>query len=620
MFFQNVTNTRNNTNSSSSFQQQLKIVDHNKNNNTNISSFTTSASTSTPSATRKRTQTWVEGTAILNQRNKIVSQDVEEAWENLLRELPTSSSSSSPTATTKLYCASLHNSNTTTANTTNSFMNEFGFSSSNEHHHDQQGLTILSTSAQQQHNNTLLSSLASDFETQQVLSTHRQLRQSLDRLKKDELGLANLVSNATEELDLGEGLRGTSVSRIRSATQTIESSLATLKEEERALGDVVAEAEKVAASVTKKMMMSPSWKASRQQQQQQQQNNTNNIQDQQQQQQYFDPYSSSLSTTTHNQQNQNNQQVTTKNRFSADEKLKSFLNRVGGRTFGWTQQEHDCFMHVLFSGGFEDPSITNATPNLGLRCCASLSSQNNNNINHHQGLADDEQWVAAQVVEKLSPLLPHRLPDDIRKHLALQRELEFLEMPPGPLDGLGRELRQIAAVACRGLRNPSVTVALDHRQGPAREISQSVGQVGVISPHQAFQTEVAVLAEDDFAQQIVAQALDAHHLVDRTRPHDIAPRLAHLLVLEDQPAMGVDFLRQGQAGRHQERRPVHGVKTKDLLAHQVQVGGPEFLGVSLLLLASPVASIAECGHVIRQGVEPNVENMPLAGRHRDAPL
>ena len=29
---------------------------------------------------------------------------------------------------------------------------------------------------------------------------------------------------------------------------------------------------------------------------------------------------------------------------------------------------------------------------------------------------------------------------------------DFLEMPPGPLDGLGRELRQIAAVACRGDR------------------------------------------------------------------------------------------------------------------------------------------------------------------------
>jgi hypothetical protein len=130
---------------------------------------------------------------------------------------------------------------------------------------------------------------------------------------------------------------------------------------------------------------------------------------------YFDPMSN------------NEDNSSSSNSFaSAEQKLKSFLSRVGGRTFGWPQQEHECFMHILFSGGFEDPSITNATPNLGLR-------QENNKITHEQekqqvsGLADDEQWVAAQVVEKLTPLLPHRLPTDIRRHLALQRELEFLE-------------------------------------------------------------------------------------------------------------------------------------------------------------------------------------------------
>jgi hypothetical protein len=238
------------------------------------------------------------------------------------------------------------------------------------------------------------------------------MKQSQDRLKKDYLGLCNLVLNATEQLDLGEGLSGTSVSRIRSATQTVDSVLANLREEERALGDVVGDAEKVVASITKKMLMNLGKTNS---------STTTNITNNgsQQHQQYFDLTNSLMMQNNNYQENiivanKTSSRTTTS---SADENLKSFLARTNGRTFGWPQQEHDCFMHILFSGGFEDTSVTNATPNLGLR----FSSPN------HQNLSDDEQWVASQVVEKLTPYLPHRLPDDIRRHLHLQRELEFLE-------------------------------------------------------------------------------------------------------------------------------------------------------------------------------------------------
>ncbi len=59
--------------------------------------------------------------------------------------------------------------------------------------------------------------------------------------------------------------------------------------------------------------------------------------------------------------------------------------------------------------------------------------------------------------------------------------------------------------------------------------------------------------------------------------HDVAARLAHLVVLEQQPAVRENALRQRQVRGHQERRPVDGVEAHDLLADQVQIGRPQIL-------------------------------------------
>jgi hypothetical protein len=56
---------------------------------------------------------------------------------------------------------------------------------------------------------------------------------------------------------------------------------------------------------------------------------------------------------------------------------------------------------------------------------------------------------------------------------------------------------------------------------------------------------------------------------------DVAARLAHLVVLEEQEAVGEDALRQGQFGGHQEGRPEDGVEAQDFFADEVQIGGPE---------------------------------------------
>ena len=71
--------------------------------------------------------------------------------------------------------------------------------------------------------------------------------------------------------------------------------------------------------------------------------------------------------------------------------------------------------------------------------------------------------------------------------------------------------------------------------------------------------------------------------------------------------MREDALRQRQSGGHQERGPVDRVEADDLLADQVQVGGPEVLAF-------------DRAHVSGQRVEPDVEDVVAFDRHRDAPL
>lgn len=444
MFFQNVTNNRNNNNSTFHQQFALSVSESNGSNKNKNNNNNAIISSSTISVARKRTQTWIEGLAVLNQRNHLVSSDTEDAWDNLMRILPRFTSQQD-------FQNNNNNENTTNTNSSRlllssssqSFLSEFGFEKNMTRGTEnfmilqQPGTTATKSPVlfDPQNKNQEASPLFLDFETQQVSAAHRILKQSQDRLRKDKLGIANLVSNATEELDLGEGLKGTSVARIRAAMHTIESNLSVLRDEERALGDVVGDAEKVLASITKKIMMNNNNTSSTTTTlltatalDANNNNNNNMINDNQfnttttttannHQKQYFD----STNLNPHNFSSNSNI-----SNINFDEKLKNFLHRAGGRSLGWPQQEHECFMHILFSGGFEDPAITNATPNLGLR--QQQQQQNNINNNHnHRGLADDEQWVAACVVEKLSPLLPHRLPDDIRRHLALQRELEFLE-------------------------------------------------------------------------------------------------------------------------------------------------------------------------------------------------
>ena len=125
---------------------------------------------------------------------------------------------------------------------------------------------------------------------------------------------------------------------------------------------------------------------------------------------------------------------------------------------------------------------------------------------------------------------------------------------------------------------------------------------------------VAVLAERHLAQEEIAHLVDAILVGEIEGVDDVADRLRHLLAPVEQEAVGIDPLLHGNAGRHQERGPVHRVETDDVLADDVHVRRP----VAPVLVA--LVGEADAGDVVGQRVDPDIHHVLFVAGHLDAPV
>ena len=137
---------------------------------------------------------------------------------------------------------------------------------------------------------------------------------------------------------------------------------------------------------------------------------------------------------------------------------------------------------------------------------------------------------------------------------------------------------------------------MDHGQRAAGEVAEAVGEVGVVAADQRVVAEAAVLPEDDFAQQEIAQGVRAHHLADRLGADDVAARLAHLVVLEQQPAVREDALRQRQPAAIRNAGQKTAWKRRISLPIRCRSAGQR-------------PSPCDGAHVVDQRVEPDVEDV-----------
>src|ERR1700722_7483201 len=97
------------------------------------------------------------------------------------------------------------------------------------------------------------------------------------------------------------------------------------------------------------------------------------------------------------------------------------------------------------------------------------------------------------------------------------------------LDRRGEKLR--LAGSRRTVRNRPAKIIFNHGECAAGEVAEAVCEVGIVAREQSIPREVAILAEYDLAQQVIAQRIVPNYADDRLRVSDIALRLAHFLLL-----------------------------------------------------------------------------------------
>ncbi len=147
-----------------------------------------------------------------------------------------------------------------------------------------------------------------------------------------------------------------------------------------------------------------------------------------------------------------------------------------------------------------------------------------------------------------------------------------------------------------------------------QQIAQVIRQIGIDAFDQGIPRKVAVLPQIDFPQQEIADRVRAELFDQQYRVDDIAFGFGHLVALDHQPAVTVDFLRQFYAQGHQNDRPDDAVEPDNLLADQMHVRRPE-LGEFF-----PVVQIAGRRDIVGQRVEPDVNDMLTVEGNRNSPV
>ena len=124
-------------------------------------------------------------------------------------------------------------------------------------------------------------------------------------------------------------------------------------------------------------------------------------------------------------------------------------------------------------------------------------------------------------------------------------------------------------------RHDAVAIALEHRERAVDEIAQAVGEFGVVTRLETGVGPVAVRADVEFAQNVKTKGVQAPFVDDRNGVNDVAGALADFRAVLLPPAVDENLFRQRQAHRLEHDRPEDGVKFQNVLADDVDVGGPQ---------------------------------------------
>ena len=203
-----------------------------------------------------------------------------------------------------------------------------------------------------------------------------------------------------------------------------------------------------------------------------------------------------------------------------------------------------------------------------------------------------------------------QFPDCLKGEVKAELRHHRLILPEHGLRRLPQRL--IFFVEVSGSRDLAVPVLPHHGGGPAEQVAQIVGQVGILPGHDRLGAERRVEAKGHLPQRKIPQGVDPVGLDQFLRPHDIADALRHLGVVDIPVAVNMELLVERQVHGHQHSRPVDGMWLEDILGDHMFGNGPEFHEIAAV-------RIAYAGQVIDQGVEPDVGDETIVEGQFDPP-
>ena len=240
-----------------------------------------------------------------------------------------------------------------------------------------------------------------------------------------------------------------------------------------------------------------------------------------------------------------------------------------------------------------------------------------------QGVQHGGQAGLAALVATQHPGLGHvnvlvALADELPDFLQRAGELEGVDLllhpgrsglgqiPQGPVDALVHRVDSGDGAA---------KVLLDHRHRAGDQVAQVIGQIGVDAGEHGLEGELAVGAEGHLPHQEVAHRVGGIPVAQHHGIHHVAHGLAHLLAVDDQPAVAEHLLGQGQTQGVEHDGPDDGMEAHDLLADQMHIRRPVFAEQFIV-----VGAVAQGGDVVAQRVQPDIHRVLLVEGHGDAPL
>ena len=160
-------------------------------------------------------------------------------------------------------------------------------------------------------------------------------------------------------------------------------------------------------------------------------------------------------------------------------------------------------------------------------------------------------------------------------------------------------------------------IFVTHGNRSVHQVAKRIGKVGIEPFHHQIPCDNTVILKRHLMQYKITDRIHTEKADQIFCINHISFGFTHLAVALQQPWMPENLLRKRLSQCHQENRPVYRMETNDIFADQMQICRPQF---PILPCTVSIRIITDTCNIIRQCIQPYIDNMLLIEIHRNTPF